>query len=100
MLVFDRPLIYADVKFDNSQYDIAWTGEERWEVGALRKTGVVLREEDLPGLKSIIDNLVSSKEMAEERALVKKSAWANEGKSAEKIAEYMMKKYEQLTLGA
>ena len=98
MLVFDRPVIYADVEFDNSQYDIAWTGEERWEVGALKKTGVKLREEDLPELKSMIDNLVSSKEIADERAKMKKTAWANEGKSAEMIADYMMKTYERLSV--
>lgn len=97
MLVFDRPVIYADIELDNSQYDIAWTGEERWEKDVLRKVGVMLKEEDLPGIKELIDSLVTSEDMAKQRAVLKEAAWANEGKSAEMIAQYMMEKYKQLS---
>ena len=97
MLVFDRPVIYADVHMDNSQYDIAWTGEDRWEIAVLERTGVKLTEADMDGIKKVIDDLVASESMAAERLKVKQQAWANEGKSAEKIAEYLIGKYESIT---
>ena len=39
-LVFDKPLIYADTKFDISPYDAAWLDEEPWKFQVLPKQHV------------------------------------------------------------
>ncbi len=97
MLVFDKPVIYADVDFDDSQYDLHWTGEERWDMLALEKTGMKSTEDKFDDLKEMIDKSLSSAEMAAEREMIKNEAWDKRGESAERIADYMMGKYEQLS---
>jgi CDP-glycerol glycerophosphotransferase (TagB/SpsB family) len=43
-LVFDRPVIYADVSFDKGVYDASWLEEELWTYEILPKIGVQLTE--------------------------------------------------------
>ncbi len=97
-LVFDRPIIYADVSFDNSVYDAWWLDDDMWwTFKALPRLGRQLKEEDLNDIKDIIDTCIDSKEMQKSRDEVKKECWANIGNSASLIAEYLIDKSKQLT---
>ncbi len=97
-LVFDRPIIYADVSFDNSVYDAWWLDDEMWwTFKALPRLGRQLKEEDLGHIKEIINECIGSEEMQRSREEVKRECWANIGRSAELIADYLIEKHEEIT---
>ena len=91
-LIYDKPVIYTDPKFDLSLYDAWWLEDELWTVSALERIGVELTEENLPKLKELIDSCLSESRFAEGRRQVKEETWANYGKGAEKAAEYLLRK--------
>lgn len=97
-LVFNRPIIYADVSFDNSVYDAWWLDDDMWwTFKALPRLGKQLKEEDLPHIKELIDECIESRQMKESREEVKKECWANIGCSAPLVAEYLIEKHKELT---
>lgn len=91
-LVFDRPIIYADVSFDKSIYDAWWLDEEMWTFTALPRLGKQLKDEDIDRIKVLIDNTIDSKELQKTRQEVKKECWENIGQSSSLIAEYLINK--------
>ena len=95
-LVFDKPIIYADVSFDKSVYDAWWLDEEMWTFKALPKLGKQLKDEDLNDIKTLIDSCLDSEEMKMSREEIKKECWSNIGNSAKLIADYMINKHKQL----
>ncbi len=97
--MFDKPVIYADVSFDDSVYDAWWLDEEMWTFKALRRLGYQLREEDLENLKEMIGSCLDSDELKRQRQEVKEECWANISHSAASIAEYLISKREELTGG-
>ena len=96
-LVFGKPVIYADTSFDPAPYDAAWIDEERWCFRALAQFGVRLERDQFPELKRIIDDAIDDPSYAEAREGVKRTAWQNIGLSAERTADYLIKKRDELT---
>ena len=89
-LVFDKPLIYADTKFDVSPYDAAWLDEEPWKFQVLPKLGHVLREEDFPQMKKLIDEISDSEEFAAGREEARQHVWQHIGQAAQLTADYLL----------
>ena len=89
-LVFDKPLIYADTKFDISPYDAAWLDEEPWKFQVLPKLGHVLREEDFPHMKKLIDEISDSEEFAAGREEARQHVWQHIGQAAQLTADYLL----------
>ena len=96
-LVFDKPIIYADVSFDDSIYDAWWLEEKMWTFSALPRLGVQLKEEDIGRIKEMIDDCIDSEELKNSRKQVKDECWANIGKSASLVADYLIKKRKEIT---
>lgn len=88
-LVFDRPLIYADTKFDKAPYDAAWLDEEPWKFEVLPKLGNLLREEDFPRMKQLIDETADSEVFAAGREEARNQVWQNIGSSASLTVDYL-----------
>lgn len=95
-LVFERPIIYADVSFDKSVYDAWWLDEELWTFKVLPRIGRQLSKDNLGSLKDLIDECLADKSFKEEIRKVKDECWANPGHSAEKIGEYLVNTVRQL----
>ncbi len=94
--VFNRPLIYSNTGFTKNLYD-AWRFEEDpWNVSTPRKIGVELTKENIPNLKTIIDDAISSSSLDEARQTAKAETWCNIGSSAKIIADYLADKLEEL----
>ena len=89
-LVFDKPVIYANAKFDDSIYDAWWLKEKLWTFEVLPKLGKELTEENFDSLKTIIDSCLNDKRFKQERTNVRKQSWLNEGNSAKLIVDYMI----------
>ena len=88
-LVFDRPVIYADVSFDFEPYDAGWLNNEMWTFRALPKVGVQLTPENADRLPELIEESLHSRAFADGRREAIAETWANQGNSIPAIADYL-----------
>ena len=88
-LVFDKPVIYADVSFDFEPYDAGWLNNEMWTFRALPKVGVQLTPENADRLPELIEESLHSRAFAEGRREAIAETWANQGNSIPAIADYL-----------
>ena len=88
-LVFDRPIIYADVSFNFEPYDAGWLNNEMWTFRALPKVGIQLTQENADRLPELIEESLHSRAFAEGRREAIEETWANQGNSIPAIADYL-----------
>ncbi|MBD5436031.1 MAG: CDP-glycerol--glycerophosphate glycerophosphotransferase [Treponema sp.] len=88
--LLNRPLIYADTKFDNSVYDAAWIDRPQWRFRILPTIGIPLRKEDFPNMKEVIEKALLDKNLENGRKMAKLEAWQNQGKSAESTVDFLL----------
>lgn len=91
-LVFGKPVIYADVSFDETPYDSGWLEERPWTFGILGKLGKQLTPENADSIGEIIDYCLHSEECREGREQARRETWANIGHSVERIVDYLIDK--------
>ena len=96
-LIFDKPVIYADVSFDADPYDLAWLNKERWDMQVLPEVGIELKEEDFSNLKVMINEAIESPVLKKGRENIRSKEWAYPGESAVRVVDYIIGKldYEQ-----
>ena len=95
-LVYDKPVIYTDPKFDVGPYDAWWLKDPLWTISALPRLGRQLTEESMQNPKELIDSCLLDPQYAEGRAAVKAETWEHFGEGAKQAADYLIKKYEEL----
>ncbi len=96
-LVYDKPVIYTNPQFDLSLYDAWWLKTPLWTTTALPRIGCQLTEDNMENLKELIDSCISDPKYAEGRRSVKAETWEHCGEGAERAAEYLINKYDELT---
>ena len=96
-LIYDKPVIYTDPRFDLSPYDAWWLDTQLWTTSALPRLGCQLTEDNMSDLKSLIDTCLTDPKYAKGRAEVKKETWVYPGEGAERAVAYLINKYEELT---
>lgn len=95
-LIYDKPVIYTDPRFDVSMYDAWWLKTPLWTTSALPRIGCQLTEENMENLKDLIDTCLSDPQYAEGRRCVKAETWEHSGEGAQRAVDYLLNKYEQL----
>lgn len=95
-LIFDKPVIYTDPRFDLSVYDAWWLNKPLWTLSALPRLGQELKEENMEDLKELIDSCIEDNQYAVGRHSVKEETWAYAGEGAKRAAEYLIRKYEEI----
>ena len=95
-LIFGKPVIYADTAFDKSPYDASWLEEEPWIFRTLPRIGRQLRQEDLPQMKAVIDEMLQSPSYREAIERAREETWAHPGEAAARTADYLIEKAKQL----
>ncbi|MBO4637571.1 MAG: CDP-glycerol glycerophosphotransferase family protein [Clostridiales bacterium] len=98
-LIYDKPVIYVDTEFNPDQYDCSWLDETPWVFRTLPSIGRELKAENASQIKAVIDECLSggdSEALAKGRDKARAEAWANIGKSAPLIADYLCNKYDEL----
>ena len=95
-LIFDRPVIYADVSFDQDPYDAGWLDEDMWILRALPRIGTQLTQENADRLPELIEESLRSEAYAEGRKAVMAETWANPGHAVPIIADYLTQTRERL----
>ena len=96
-LAYDKPVICVDTDFDDSQYDTCWLDETPWSIAALPKLGKILKEEDIPDIKNIIDICLTDEHYSQMRQQLSEEAWAFKKQGTVRVADYLMSRYQQLT---
>lgn len=96
-LVYDKPIIYTDPKFDTSLYDAWWLDTPLWTVSALPRLGRELTEENMQNLKELIDTCLDDPKYSDLRKNVRQETWEHFGEGASRAVDYLLEKYEQLT---
>ncbi len=98
-LVFNKPVIYTEPSNDWSQYDCSWDTEELWTYQILPKIGRKLTSDNTGNIGTLIEACISgtdSKELAKGRDLAREQTWCNIGHGAEKTADYLIGKHDEL----
>ena len=95
-LVFDKPIIYADVSFDHAPYDSAWLEEPMWKFEIIPKLGRELQEKDFPHMKELIDDVIKNEQYAKGRDQARKEAWMYPGESAKRTVDCMVQKMQEI----
>ena len=93
---FDKPVICVDTDFDDSQYDVYWLDEPPWAISALPKLGRILKKEDLPQIKDIIDECLTDERYKIMRQQLSEEAWANKKEGTVRVVDHLEKKYREL----
>lgn len=96
-LVFDKPIIYTDTKYDKSIYDAWWLKEELWTFDTLPRIGKELNDSNIDKIKELIDNCLCDSELAKGRQQARDESWECRGTSVIKTIEYLLNKKEELT---
>ena len=95
-LVFDKPIIYADVSFDKRPYDASWLDEEMWTLTVLDKLGKQLTPENADEIGPLIDYCLTAPEFKAGREQARNETWAHIGESIRLTADYLISKKESL----
>lgn len=97
-LVYDKPVIYADTKFDKAPYDAWWLEEDIWTSTALPRIGMELTEDKMDSLKEMIDTCLENPKFAKGREEVRNETWEYFGEGTERTVNWLLNKYSQLTI--
>ena len=96
-LVYDKPVIYTDPKFDLSPYDAWWLDTPLWTLSALPRIGCELTQADMGNLKVLIDRCIEEEIYTNGRKAVKAETWEYCGYGAVRAVDYLLQKYDEVT---
>lgn len=96
-LVYDKPVIYTNADFDQSPYDSWWLNEKLWTFTVLPDLGAELTQDNFPNLASVIDDCLNNPRFKENRKIAREQTWANCGRGAEAVADYLTAKLDEIS---
>lgn len=95
-LIFDRPVIYAEGRFDPAEYDAAWLDHPLRKFDHYRMMGLPLSDDMLSHIREVIDAALIDETLAEGRRQVREEVWQHRGEASERIVDYLVYLHEQL----
>ncbi len=95
-LVFDKPIIYTDTKFDISPYDASWIDETPWTFRILPELGLELNENNVGSIKELIDRCIEDPSFAKGRDKARKETWVHIGEGTKRAVDFVIKKYNEV----
>ncbi len=99
-LVFDKPLIYTDTKYDIGPYDAYWIDEKPWTFRILPELGLELNEENVSNVKSLIDRCLEDPSFARGRDKARAETWVPMGEGTKRTVDFIMGKYNEVVAKA
>ena len=94
-MVFDKPVIYTDTKFDARPYDADWLEETPWTFRILPDLGLELNDENAGDVKALIDRCIEDPSFTAGREKARSDIWVNIGEGAKRSADFIIKEYEK-----
>ena len=95
-LVFDKPVIYTNAKFDVNPYDASWIDEPLWTFSILPELGIELTDENVGDIKNLIDRCIEDSSFKEGRDKARKQTWAHIGEGTKRCVDFVMKEYNEV----
>ena len=92
-LVFDKPVIYTNAKFDVNPYDASWIDEPLWTFSILPELGIELTDENVGDIKNLIDRCIEDSSFKEGRDKAREQTWAHIGEGTKRCVDFIMKEY-------
>lgn len=96
-LVYDKPIIYTDTKFDAAPYDAWWLSSPIWTFSVIEKLGMKLVPENMEQIKNLIDQCLADEKYAHGRDIARKECWEHIGEAAKRTADYLEAKLKELS---
>lgn len=96
-LIYDKPVIYTDPKFDLGPYDAWWLDTPLWTLSALPRLGKELTEENMDHISELVEACLNDPSFEASRQSVKDETWAYRGEGAKRVVDYLIHKYEEVT---
>lgn len=97
LLVFDKPIMYANAEFSKDPYDAWWLEGKPWTFEILPKVGKEITENSLGNLKSMIDECMLDPSYKKARDEVRAKAWKNIGNASNSTCDYLINKLKELS---
>ncbi|MBR1796735.1 MAG: CDP-glycerol glycerophosphotransferase family protein [Clostridiales bacterium] len=97
LLVFDKPILYANAGFSKDLYDWWWLDEEPWTFQVLPSLGKEITDEYKGNLKDMIDECINDPKYEKARSDARKATWANIGNAAPSVCDYLINKLNELS---
>ena len=97
LLVFDKPIMYANAGFSKDPYDAWWLDETPYTFEILPKVGKEITDNYKGNLKSMIDECINDPSYEAARREVKNTAWKNIGHATESVCDYLMDTLDELS---
>ena len=95
-MVFDKPIIYTDTKFDPRPYDADWIEETPWTFSILPELGPKLDDGNVDKIKELVEKSLDDHSYTEGRNKARDDIWAHIGESAERSADFIIRKYKEV----
>lgn len=95
-LVFDKPVIYTNAKFDINPYDASWIDEPLWTFSILPELGIELTDENVDDIKNLIDRCIEDSSFKEGRDKARKQTWVNIGEGTKRCVDFVTKEYNEV----
>ena len=97
LLVFDKPIMYANAGFSKDPYDAWWLDETPYTFEVLPKVGKEITDDYKGNLKSMIDECINDPSYESARREVRSTAWKNIGNATESVCDYLTGKLGELS---
>ena len=96
-LVYNKPIIYTDTKFDKSPYDAWWLEKEPWTLSILPFLGEKLDDDNVNDIKNVIDKCICDEKYEYGRDKARSETWNYIGEGSSRTVDYIINKYNDLT---
>ena len=95
-LIFDKPVIYTNAKFDINPYDASWIDEPLWTFSILPEIGIELTDENVGDIKNLIDRCIEDSSFKEGRDKARAQTWEHIGEGTKRCVDFVMKEYNEV----
>lgn len=97
-LVYDKPIIYADISYNKAYYDCAWIEDELWTFNILKYLGKQLDEDNVSNIKKLIDECVDNPIYQEGREKARNETWIPMGVGASCTVDFIFDKFSKYSI--
>ena len=97
LLVFDKPIMYANAGFSKDPYDAWWIDETPYTFEILPKVGKEITDDYKGNLKAMIDECINDPSYEAARREVRSTAWKNIGNATPAVCDFLISKLDELS---
>lgn len=97
LLVFDKPIMYANAGFSKDPYDAWWIDETPYTFEILPKVGKEITDDYKGNLKAMIDECINDPSYEAARREVRSTAWKNIGNATPAVCDFLIGKLDELS---